>query len=282
MLCPFTRILNDALTDSRAVGAFNIGNMEILIGVVKAAEESCSPVILQIAEKRFSHSPLEYIAPLICAAAARAKVEIALELDHGYTMFNVRRAMDLGFNTVMYDGSAFALEENIKKTQEVVSEAHGRGVAVEAEIGVVGGSEGGEALTANCARFEDITAMGKKSGCDALAVAIGNAHGHYRGVPRLNFDLLLKTHDALPQLPLVLHGGTGIADEDFRRAISMGICKINIATANFDAFARGAVKYAKNLAGTTLSYFDLNEILIAEVYDETLKHLKVFNNKDPL
>lgn len=280
MLCPFNRLMRDALQDKRAVGAFNAGNMEMVIGIVKAAEESQVPIILQIAEKRLTHSPLELVAPMLLQAAMRAKVEIAVELDHGSSQYNIERSMNFGFNTVMFDGSEMPIAENIKKTKAIVDNAHQRGVAVEAEIGVVGGSEGGADLQANCADISEIIALGSQSGCDALAVAIGNAHGHYHGIPKLNFDLLQKAHDALPDLPLVLHGGSGIAPCDFRKAISMGISKINIATANFDAIALGALHYSQGLSEADVNYFKLNEAVIEEVYKTTMAHIAIFNNRD--
>ncbi len=279
MLCPFPRLLKDALKDKRAVGAFNVGNMEMLMGVLKAAEASSTPIIIQIAEKRFSHSPFSLIAPMMLAAARKAKVEVAVELDHGFTLLNVRRAMDLGFNAVMYDGSDFPIDENVAKTAAIAKEAHERGVALEAEIGVLGGAEGGPEKIANCASLEDIVSLGTESGCDALAVAIGNAHGHYKGEPKLNFDLLEKAHNALGDLPLVLHGGTGISEDGFKRAINLGIAKINIATANFDATAQASVDYSKTLKDRELSYFSLNEMVIEEVYETTLEHIRIFNNK---
>ena len=276
MFCPFSRILQDAKKDKRAVGAFNVGNMEMLIGIVKAAEAMNTPVILQIAEKRFTHSPLEYIAPMLHAAAMRAKVDVALEIDHGCSLFNIRRSMDLGFNTVMYDGSDLPIEQNVNQTAQIVQEAHARGVCVEAEIGVVGGAEGGADKIANCASLDEIVALGQRSGCDALAVAIGNAHGHYNGTPVLNFDLLYKAHEALGELPLVLHGGTGISQEDFKKAISLGIAKINIATANFDATVQAAYQYSKDTEQRQLSYFKLNEKIIENVYACTCEHIQIF------
>lgn len=282
MLCPFNRILGDALRDKRAVGAFNVGGLEVLIGIIKAAEQSNTPVILQVAEKRFAHFPLEYTAPMMMAAAQRAKVEIAVELDHGCTVPNVNRAMELGFNTIMYDASLLPVDENIKSVKEISAQCHARGVAVEAEIGVVGGSEGGADLSANCASLEDITALGEQSGCDALAVAIGNAHGHYHGVPKLNFELLQQAHEALPDLPLVLHGGSGISDQDFRKAIGLGIAKINIATANLDAAVEGTELYLQKTAKSDQSYYGLNECMVEKVFATTMQHIKVFNNQAPL
>lgn len=282
MLCPFTRILKDALTDKRAVGAFNVGNMEMLIGIVKAAEDLRSPIVLQIAEKRFKHSPLEYVGPMMFSVAQKAKIEIALELDHGFTVENIRRSLAFGFNSIMFDGSDKPVAENIRLTSAVAKEVHNQGAALEAEIGVVGGSEGGAMYSASCARLEDIIKLGSESECDALAVAIGNAHGHYKGVPKLNFELLQQSHAALPGMPLVLHGGTGIAPEDFRKAITMGICKINIATANFDAFVAGAAAYCQAVAPDSRSYFGLNESAVEKIYENTCAHIRLFNNTEPL
>lgn len=277
-LCPMKPLLEQAKREKRAVGAFNVGNMEILLGVVRAAEESGAPIILQIAEKRLRHSPLHLMAPMMVSAAKNAKVAIAVQLDHGCTLPVIHAAMDYGFTSVMFDGSALSLRENIRQTREISEEAARRGVNVEAEIGVIGGSEGGTGLGISCADPDEAVELGKLSGCDALAVAIGNAHGHYQGRPKLQFDVLEHISSQLA-VPLVLHGGTGIPDEDFRRAISLGICKINIATSSFDAFVSGAKNYLETHPQKS-DYFGMNEEIVESVCENVKRFIRVFNNRE--
>ena len=273
-------LVEDAQRDHRAVGAFNIGNMEILIGTVKAAEETNTPIIIQLAEKRLQHSPLDLVAPMMVSAAKHAKVPIAVQLDHGCTINVIRQSIAYGFTSVMFDGSELSLAENIKQTREVVNVASKSGVNVEAELGSIGGSEGGSEKAVVCTRPEDVLEFTSDVSCDALAIAIGNAHGHYSGEPHLQFDVLEKVH-SLVSLPLVLHGGSGISAQDFRHAIDLGICKINIATASFDAFVEGARDYI-NQNGQNVNYFGLNEVAIATVYQKVKQHIRIFNNKERL
>lgn len=270
-------LLLDADKENRAVGAFSVGNMEMVMGAVKAAEELNTPIILQIAEKRLHNSPLELMAPMMISAAKHAKVDIAVHLDHGLTVECVKAALGYGFTSVMMDCSLLPLEENILQTKAVVALAKESGATVEAELGVVGGNEGDTAehiITctdpAVAARFETET------GIDALAVAIGNAHGNYPVLPELRFDVL-EAIDKVTSIPLVLHGGTGITDEMFRRAISLGIRKINIATASFDALAKASKDFTAQM--NSPDYFGLSEACAEAVYNNVKRHILVFNNR---
>lgn len=275
-ICSFSTLLREAEKKDCAVGAFNVGSMEMLMGVLAAAEETGTPIILQIAEKRLRHSPLELMGPMMVSAARAAKVPVAVHLDHGSTLSVLRQAMDMGFTSVMFDGSALPLAENIAQTRALADEAHARGVEVEAEIGVLGGSEGGPEQRSVCTDPEEAERLAKESGCDALAVAIGNAHGHYKGVPKLRFDVLEDIRTRVG-VPLVLHGGTGIPAEDFRRAISLGVRKINIATANFDALTSGAARLLREREDA--DYFALNEAMVQGVKENALRHLSIFQNR---
>lgn len=275
-ICSFSTLLREAEQKNCAIGAFNVGSMEMLMGVLAAAEETRTPVILQIAEKRLRHSPLELMGPMMVSAARAAKVPVAVHLDHGSTPAVLRQAMDMGFTSVMFDGSALPLAENVAQTRALADEAHARGVEVEAEIGVLGGSEGGPERRSVCTDPEEAEKLAKESGCDALAVAIGNAHGHYKGVPKLRFDVLEDIR-ARVGVPLVLHGGTGIPAEDFRRAISLGVRKINIATANFDALTAGAARLLHEREDA--DYFALNEAMVQGVKENALRHLSIFQNR---
>ena len=270
-------LLQRADEQNCAVGAFSVGNMEMVMGAVRAAEELHTPLILQIAEKRLKSSPLALMGPMMVSAAKEAKVDIAVHLDHGLTMDCVKEALSYGFTSVMLDGSLLAFEDNIALTQGVVAVASVCGATVEAELGVVGGNEGDTAEhKITCTDPAMAKEFCEKTGIDALAVAIGNAHGNYPVSPELRFDVLEETYRTV-DIPLVLHGGTGISDEQFRRAISLGIRKINIATASFDRLAQSAKTYCDGCK--TPDYFTLSSEMVNGVYENVKKHILVFNNK---
>ena len=259
-----------------AVGAFSVGNMEMVIGAVRAAEETDTPIILQIAEKRLKYSPLHLMAPMMISAAKKAKVDVAVHLDHGLSLECIHQALSYGFTSVMLDGSLLPFEDNIAVTKEVIKAAEARGATVEAELGVVGGNEGDTAEhIIQCTDPEKARVFCAETGVDALAVAIGNAHGNYPVLPELRFDVLDQI-DKTVDVPLVLHGGTGITDDMFRKAISLGIRKINIATASFDAAAKAAKD--QSLQSPSYDYFTLSEKMAEAVYQNVLRHINVFNN----
>ncbi len=278
MLVPMKSLLHEADAVGKAVGAFSVGNMEMVMGVIRAAEETATPVILQIAEKRLNNSPFELIAPMMVSAAENAKVNIAVHLDHGLTFDCVQKALQYGFTSVMLDYSLKSFCENIECTKEVVALAERFGASVEAELGVVGGNEGDtEEHKITCTDPDAAEEFCEKTGIDALAVAIGNAHGNYPALPELRFDVLERIYNKCP-VPLVLHGGTGITDAMFRKAIELGIRKINIATASFDALTCSA-KYYFN-SNTTHDYFSLSENMVQGVYKNVIKHINIFNYKE--
>ena len=275
-LVPMKKLLDYAEQNNIAVGAFSVGNMEMVMGAVKAADESNTPIILQIAEKRLANSPLELMAPMMVSAAKNAKVDVAVHLDHGLTLDCIRAALGYGFTSVMLDCSLKPLEENIAITKEVVELARNYNATVEAELGVVGGNEGDtEEHIISCTDPAVAKRFCDETGIDALAVAIGNAHGNYPVLPELRFDVLEEIHN-MTDIPLVLHGGTGITAEMFRKAISLGIRKINIATASFDALTA----YAKEYLSDGDNYFTLSEKMVQGVYDNVAKHINIFRNKE--
>lgn len=280
MICSMKELLDDAQANQKAVGAFSVANMEMIIGAIKAAEEMQTPIIIQIAEARLKHSPLGYIGPMMVQAARESSVKVAVHLDHGQTVDTVKEALFLGFTSVMIDGSKYPLEENIRLTQEVCALAKKYNATVEAELGVVGGSEGTkESYEVRCTDANEAVRFTKETGIDALAVAIGNAHGHYKGVPKLNFEVLEKI-SKLVDIPLVLHGGSGITPQDFRKCIDLGIGKINIATASFDALTHSAEDYLKQ--DGQHNYFSLNEKMIEGVCENVKDCIYIFNNKEEL
>ena len=216
-------LLNIAENREIAVGAFSVGNMEMVLGAIKAAEKTNTPIIIQIAEVRLKTSPLEVIGPMMVAAAENSTVDVCVHLDHGLNYETVEKALEIGFSSVMLDGSLLSFEDNINLTKKVVEKARKYGASVEAELGVVGGNEGGgKAHVIQCTDPEAVKEFCERTGVDALAVAIGNAHGHYKTQPELRLDIL-KEIDNVCSTPLVLHGGTGITPETFQECIRNGI-----------------------------------------------------------
>ena len=256
-------------------GAFSVGNMEMVKGAIRAAEELNTPIILQIAEVRLKNSPLHLMGPMMVQAAKEAKVDVAVHLDHGLTFETVDKALELGFTSVMLDASTLPFEENIAKVKTVVEKARKYGATVETELGLVGGSEDGSCDHGiRCTDPDDAVVYARETGIDALAVAIGNAHGNYPVAPTLAFDVLEKIHEKV-DIPLVLHGGSGITDKDFQRAISLGIRKVNIATASFNSLTAHVEKY---MASTDKhNFFDLNEAMVQGTYENVKRHILVFN-----
>lgn len=188
-------LLEKAKDNHKGVGAFSVGNLEMVKGALQAAEELETPIILQIAEVRLKHSPLSLMGPMMVQAAREAKVDVAVHLDHGLTMDVVKKALELGFTSVMFDSSTYPFEENISRTREVVEAAGQYGATVEAELGLVGGSEDGSCDHGiRCTNPDDAKTFCENTGIDALAVAIGNAHGNYPVAPKLAFDVLEEIH----------------------------------------------------------------------------------------
>ena len=227
------RLLREASEGGYAVGSFSAANLECVRGIIRAAEECRSPVILQVAEIRLPYSPLKIFGPLMVAAAEEASVPVAVHLDHGKSMDTIRTALDLGFTSVMYDGSELDIARNVKNTREAVRMAASTGAAVEAEVGRVGRGEDGSEAKEEIATPEDCIRM-DETGIDALAVGIGNAHGLYARTPHLRYDVLESVSSRIGA-SLVLHGGSGLTDEQFSRVIALGIRKVNIATDVFRA-----------------------------------------------
>lgn len=274
MLINMKELLADAQKGNYAVGSFSVANMEMVLGVLQAAEELKAPVILQIAEVRLKQSPLELIGPLMVAAAKNAKTPVAVHFDHGKTVEKISQALELGFTSVMFDGSHLPLDENIEMTKQVMALAAPYGAAVEAEIGCVGGSEdGSEDIAINCTKPQDAVRFEKKTKVDALAIAIGNAHGNYKSTPHLRFDILAEVNEKT-STPLVLHGGTGISPDDFVRCSKTGIKKINIATATFDS-VENSVRSCYN-DKSIKGYYDLQAAEVEGAYENAKKHILIF------
>lgn len=238
-------LLLDAQKNGYAVGAFNVNNMEIIQAIIGAAEELNSPVILQASQGGLKYAGVDYIAALGKLAANSAKVPVALHLDHGTDFDQVMQCIRNGFTSVMIDGSRFPLEENIEFTKKVVEIAHMVGVTVEAELGKIGGTEDHISVSEEDATFTDpqeAKRFVEETGVDYLAIAVGTAHGVYQGEPRIDFDRI-KAIRELVDVPLVLHGSSGVPEESLKKAISLGISKINIDTDVRASFARAVKEY---------------------------------------
>ncbi|MDD4200345.1 MAG: class II fructose-1,6-bisphosphate aldolase [Eubacteriales bacterium] len=245
-----------ALKSDYAVGAFNVNNMEIIQGIVEAAQQENAPLILQVSAGARKYAKPAYLIKLVEAAILDTGVDICLHLDHGEDFDICKKCVDDGFTSVMIDGSKHPFEENIRRTKEVVEYAHAHGVVVEAELGKLAGIEDAVNVSARDATFtvpEEAAEFVAKTGVDSLAIAIGTSHGAYKfkGEPYLDFERLKEIHKLIPETPLVLHGAStvlpefvalcnkyggdipgaqGVPEEMIREATKHGVCKVNIDT----------------------------------------------------
>ena len=225
-------MLNKAKAGKYAVGQFNINNLEWTKTILETAQANNSPVILGVSEGAAKYmGGFETIVGMVKGLMKylNITVEVAIHLDHGSSFESCKKAIDAGFKSVMIDGSHHPLEENIKMTKEVVEYAHSKGVSVEAELGTVGGNEDGVIGGIKYADCGECVKLCQEAGVDALAPALGSVHGPYKGEPVLGFDEMEEIGKAT-NMPLVLHGGTGIPDEKIQKAIARGTCKINVNT----------------------------------------------------
>lgn len=235
------QLLAAAKEGGYAVGAFNCNNMEIVQAIIQAAEEEQSPVIIQASQGAIKYAGLPYIVALVETAAEGASVPVALHLDHGTSFDQVIQCMGHGFSSVMIDWSQYPLEENIAMTKKVLEVANPLGISVEAELGKIGGTEDDVSVDEADAAYTDPAEAQRfveETGIRSLAVAIGTAHGQYKGEPKLDFDRLEEIV-AKTGIPIVLHGSSGVADDDLKKAIELGVCKINIDTNIREAFTDG-------------------------------------------
>lgn len=234
-------LLDKAEAGGYAVGAFNCNNMEIVQAIVAAAEAEKAPVIIQASQGAIKYAGLDYIVGLVNIAAKNSKIPVALHLDHGTSFEQVIKCIREGFTSVMIDGSKYPLEENIALTKKVVEIARAVGVSTEAELGKIGGTEDDITVLEKEAMMtdpEEAKIFVEQTGVDSLAVAIGTAHGQYKFDPELDFDRLAKIR-SLVNIPIVLHGSSGVPDKDIQKAISLGVRKVNIDTNIREAFVKG-------------------------------------------
>ena len=239
-LVPMSVLLEKAEAGGYAVGAFNCNNMEIVQAIVAAAEAENSPVIMQASQGAIKYAGIDYIAAIAKVAAEGSRVPVALHLDHGTSFEQTAQCVRAGFSSVMIDGSKLSLEENITLTKKVLDMARAVGVSVEAELGKIGGTEDDITVSEKEAMFtdpEEAAMFVRETGVDALAVAVGTAHGRYRGVPKLELDLLKVIKEKV-KIPIVLHGSSGVPDQAIKDAVVLGVRKVNIDTNIREAFCQ--------------------------------------------
>lgn len=216
-----------------AIGAFNLHCFEMLPAMIEAAEENNVPIIIQTSLGTAEYIGFETLIAAVKSLAERSSIDVCLHMDHCKDIDAIKRAIDCGYSSVMYDGSSLSLEENIKNTREVVEYAKLKNVSVEGEVGSIGGAEEGVVVNQDDAAYtkvEDALRFVEKTGIDALAVAIGTTHGQYKSKAKLNFELMNELRNSLNNVGLVLHGGTGVSDEDMKRCARDGMKKINVGT----------------------------------------------------
>lgn len=257
MLVNLKQIIALAEKGGYCIPAFNVYNIETVMGVIKAAEEEKSPVIIQVYPRLINEEVGYYLAPVIVAAAKKATVPVCFHLDHGASEFEIQRTLYWGATGIMYDGSVHSLGENIENTKHIVDICNAIDVGVEGELGHVGSvnDDAMEEFTDPAEAAEFV----KQTGVTCLAVLIGNAHGHYKKVPKLDIARIESIREATGGIPLVLHGGSGIPDDQVKAAIKAGIRKMNIGTDVCCAFAKG----------TSETMADLNRSLAVDLF---MKH----------
>lgn len=276
MLVSTRDMLIKAQREKYAVANFCIWNVEMLAGVMEASEELKSPVILSFGSGFLMNTDINHFIHMMRSYAISTKLPASIHWDHGRSFDIVSHAIDIGYNSLMIDGSAYNLEENIRVTKEVVDKFKPLGIPIEAELGHVGAETDYEEALASYGYTnpDEAAEFVERTNIDFLAIAIGNQHGTYSAEPKINFEILEKVNKAV-EIPLVLHGASGISDADIRKAISLGITKINIHTELCDA-AMIAINsnYEKKQ-----SYLALNQEVRSEIKKRAMEKIKLFGSE---
>lgn len=276
MLVNLNDVLKKAQKEKYAVGLFNTTDSDMLQAAIEAAEEMNSPIVIGTAEVLLPYGELKLIAPSVIAAAKRAKVPVVVHYDHGLTFERCMEALKLGFSSVMFDGSTKDYETNLADTREIVKIAHSFGASVEGEIGHVGNADAGdEDLTDMYTTPEEAEAYIAATGVDALAVAIGSAHGVYKKKPQLNIKRLQEIR-AKVDTPLVLHGGSGLSDDDFKTTIREGIAKVNI----FTDLCLAGDKAMKEGEEKGLGYLETRNLKVQYIKEAVKAKIRLFGSEN--
>ena len=277
--------MNDVLYDAKkgkyAVGLFNAVNLELARGIIAAAEQTGSPVIMGTAEVLFPYGPLEEVSYYLLPMAKKANVPVVIHLDHGLKKETCLKALELGFTSIMYDCSTDSYDDNVKKVKEMADIAHSFGATIEGELGHVGDNEGsaeGSSHLVDPSKFFTDPKMAKdyvqKTGVDALAIAVGNAHGAYKLPPKLDFERI-RTIAKTVDVPLVLHGGSGLTDNDFKQAIQDGISKVNIFT---DINVAAVKAQLRQFSDMNKGIIDLIPAAVEAIKQESMKKMELFGS----
>jgi len=281
MLVNLKEILEIAEKDSKAIGMFNATGFDSLQAIIKAAEELNEPVIIAHAEVHNVYNDISMVGPTMLAVAKNASVPVCVHLDHGVTMKMIDKAIDLGFTSIMVDASALPYEENVKMTKEVVKKCHEKGISVEAEIGRMTTTEEGIATTNQdpkdfYTRPDEAKAFVDETNVDALAIAFGTSHGFYKAKPVLDFDVIKKVRKVV-NIPLVMHGGSGVSHEDYKKVIDAGIRKINY----YSYMSKAGYNAAKEVVESNSSNYlhDIEYAAMKAMKDDVLNTIKVFSKK---
>lgn len=274
MLVNLDYVLKKAQEGNYAVGLFNTIDTDMLEGTLSAAEELKAPIIIGTAEVLLPYGELKLLAPSIIAAAERAEVPVVVHYDHGLTFERCMEALKLGFSSIMFDGSGGDAAKNISDTAQILKIAHAFGATVEGEIGHVGEAASEDNSSSDLYTTPDeAEEYISKTGIDALAVAIGTAHGNYKTAPKLDLERLRSIYKHV-STPLVLHGGSGLSDDDFRNTVKNGISKINIFT-DICSAGTAAMRYGvKN----NLPYLDIRSLRVEKIKETVKEKIKLFGS----
>lgn len=277
MLVNLEYVLKIAEEKNCAIGSFNTPNLENMIAVISAAEELNVPVIIMHAQCHEEYAPLDIVGPIMLLMAKKAKVPVCVHLDHCEDLDYLKRAIDIGFTSVMLDASSLPYDENVKMTKEAVRLAHPKNISVEAEIGVLGGREAGNQKPLTKEEMYTDPDLAKKfvddTNIDALACSFGTAHGIYKVKPELDFDRIQKIN-TLCNLPLVMHGGSGVSSEDYVKAIKCGVRKINY----YSYMSREGVYAAREILKKDITFYhELASYATSKMKEDVIRALKIFN-----
>lgn len=272
MLVTLREVLEPARREKYAVGLFNTTDTDMLDAAIGAAEELRSPIIIGTAEVLLRYGDLALLAPALVSAARRASVPVVVHYDHGLTLKRVREALELGFSSVMYDASSKDLRENCEETAEAARLAHLYGATIEGEVGHVGQAGADYQYDADQhTTVDDAERFVRATGVDAVAIAVGTAHGAYTATPKLNLGRVEEIRARLDS-PLVLHGGSGLSDEQFRRAIESGIAKINV----FTDLCQAGDEAMRTAVAEHLSYLDARNLKVARIRSAVMNKMRIF------
>lgn len=278
MLATLNDVMKIAEERKIAIGSFNTPGLESLTAVIRAAEELDLPVIIQFAQCHEPWIPLDVIGPIMVAAAKRSTVPVCVHLDHGETLEYLEKALHMGFTAIMYDGSTLTYEENLANTKKAVAMAANTGASVEAELGSMGRRESGAGddtgaddetkIYTNPVQAAEFV---KESGIDALACSFGTTHGIYLTEPKLDFDVVKNVRATTNNIPVVMHGGSGVSKEDYKKAIDAGVRKVNYFTYMDKSGGNAVAEYLKTLKADEPIFFSSLSMAGRDAMKENVK-----------